>query len=213
MNIVISFDIGNTLLDVGGKNNIHDNLLRYMNKNRISNFILNYHCRLKKKSIDELCNQLSLDFDELYTLIKTSAKPSIYSDVFPVLENFRQKGIKLIIISNALSIIPDYIGDYGLTYYFELVLNSYDFGSLKPSKKMFLYAQEYFGNNYLYMHIGDNIYSDILGANNMNWISVMMDRNWEYEKERLDRKLIPNYVVHDLYGLERIVDFLQKEER
>lgn len=61
--------------------------------------------------------------------------------------------------------------------------------------------------------MGDNINSDVLGANNMNWVSVLMDRNREYEKGELNSKLIPDYVVHDLYGIEEIIDFLQCEER
>lgn len=154
MNIVISFDIGNTLLDLGETNNIYDNLLKYIAKKHISNFSLNYHCRLKKKSIDEVCNQLSLDNDELHALVKMSVRPSIYSDVLPVLKKLRQKGIKIITISNLLSIIPDQIGDCGLADYFELKLYSYDFASLKPSKKCFYMLRNILARiSYLFMWV------------------------------------------------------------
>ncbi len=133
--------------------------------------------------------------------------PFVYEDTFAVLDRLREE-YRLLLLTNGspdlqqtkLTITPE------LTPYFEQIVISGDFGNGKPDPAIFEHALSLMSlNKEEAIMVGDNLMTDILGANRVGMKSVWVNRE---EKERTE--VIPTYEIQNLGELHQLLDDLNK---
>jgi len=86
-------------------------------------------------------------------------------DVRPALGDLRQLGLKLVVVSNANGRLRHLFDRLSLTPYFDLVLDSHEWGVEKPDPRLFQIALEKSGSDAgSTAHIGDFFHIDVVGA-------------------------------------------------
>jgi len=128
-------------------------------------------------------------------------KPFVYEESFQVLDELKRK-YKLLLLTNGspdlqntkLTITPE------LVPYFDQIVISGAFGRGKPDPSIFLHALSLMGlEKDEVIMVGDNLMTDILGANRAGIKSVWINR---HNKER--NEVIPTYEIkhlEELYGI------------
>jgi len=128
-------------------------------------------------------------------------KPFVYEESFQVLDELKKK-YKLLLLTNGspdlqntkLTITPE------LVPYFDQIVISGAFGRGKPDPSIFLHALSLMGlEKDEVIMVGDNLMTDILGANRAGIKSVWINR---HNKER--NEVIPTYEIkhlEELYGI------------
>jgi putative hydrolase of the HAD superfamily len=86
-------------------------------------------------------------------------------DVKPALERLRALGLTLVVVSNANGRLRRLFDRVGLTPYFHVVLDSYEWGVEKPDARLFHIALEHAGASAsTTAHVGDLFHIDVAGA-------------------------------------------------
>jgi HAD superfamily hydrolase (TIGR01549 family) len=86
-------------------------------------------------------------------------------DVKPALAQFRALGLRLVVVSNANGRLRHLFDRVGLTQYFDVVLDSFEWGVEKPDPRLFGLALEQSGADRLTTaHVGDLFHIDVQGA-------------------------------------------------
>jgi putative hydrolase of the HAD superfamily len=115
-------------------------------------------------------------FDQVY---REFAKPGIWAlqeDTIPVLQNLKQRGIRLGIISNFDCRLYTILDLLGLTHFFEHILISTQVGADKPSRRIFDAAVGRFAvQPFQILHVGDEAVADGEGATNAGLQSLVID--------------------------------------
>ena len=132
-----------------------------------------------------------------------------YQDTIPVLQNLRQNGYKIGLITNAM--MPMWMRDvelrhYQLLDYFDVRLSSGDVGYIKPHPAIYheaLKQLEILPEQAIF--VGDRPAYDIAGANNAGMISVWM--NPPHLEEKLDG-IEPDFTITNLIELLPILEHL-----
>lgn len=134
--------------------------------------------------------------------------PFVYEETYKVLDTLKEN-YQLLLLTNGspdlqntkLTITPE------LAPYFEHVVISGDIGKGKPDPSMFEHALSLMSmqKDEIIM-VGDNLMTDILGANRVGIKSVWINR---HDKERND--IIPTYEIKHLEELFRIVEELSEK--
>lgn len=104
-------------------------------------------------------------FDFLYSHFATAKPWFVYPDVFPTLEYWQQRGIKLGIISNFDSRLYLVLAALGLEKFFTSITISTEVGAAKPNMQIFTTAlskHDCLAENA--WHIGDSFKEDYQGA-------------------------------------------------
>jgi len=101
-----------------------------------------------------------------------------FDDVIPCLENLKQKGYTLAVLSNWDHSLHRCIEAHGLTPYFDKVFASLEEGIEKPDAGFFNIALSYFnvGPTEVF-HIGDDVLDDLQGAQNLGIPAALIDRS------------------------------------
>jgi HAD superfamily hydrolase (TIGR01549 family) len=87
------------------------------------------------------------------------------ADVVPALQRFRAVGLTLVVVSNANGRLKHLFDRLGLTPYFDVVLDSYDWKVEKPDPRLFRIALEQSGADAASTaHVGDLFHIDVAGA-------------------------------------------------
>jgi HAD superfamily hydrolase (TIGR01549 family) len=87
------------------------------------------------------------------------------ADVPPTLEAFRRLGLKLVVVSNANGCLRRLFDRVGLTGYFDVVLDSHEWGVEKPDPRLFQLAIRHSGAfPETTAHVGDLFHIDVAGA-------------------------------------------------
>lgn len=132
----------------------------------------------------------------------------VYEETFAVLDKLKES-YKLLLLTNGspdlqntkLAITPE------LTPYFDHIVISGDFGKGKPDSSIFEYALTLLSmEKDEVIMVGDNLMTDILGANRAGIKSVWINR---HNKER--NEVVPTYEIKDLQELYLIFDELRKD--
>lgn len=90
--------------------------------------------------------------------------------------NFQKIGLKIIVISNSDGTVKKQLIRQGLEKYFDGIIDSYIVGVEKPNPAIFyLAAAKYNFNTKEALHIGDNYYTDIIGAQKAMMYSILLD--------------------------------------
>lgn len=158
---------------------------------------------LKAVGIDD--QEFGYELGERFPLERRNL-PFVYDDTFETLEALKGK-YKLLLLTNGspdlqntkLSITPE------LVPYFDQVVISGDFGRGKPDPALFEHALSLMSlSNDEAIMVGDNLLTDILGANRAGMKSVWINR---HNKERND--IIPTYEIKHLGELFQILEELK----
>jgi len=121
----------------------------------------------------------------------------LFDDVLPTLNALKEK-YSLIILSNGNS----YPKKCGLDNIFTQVIFSQDYGISKPDSRIFEIAMEKARcNNDQIIHIGDDLISDIMGAQRVGITSVWVNR----ENYPNQTPIIPDYEVNNLTQILEIL--------
>lgn len=134
--------------------------------------------------------------------------PFIYEETFKILDGLKGK-YQLLLLTNGspdlqktkLSITPE------LVSYFDQIIISGDFGRGKPDPAIFEHAlSRMFLSKEEAIMVGDNLMTDILGANRAGIKSVWINR---HQKER--NEVIPTFEIKHLDELFYILEELKKK--
>lgn len=89
----------------------------------------------------------------------------VADDVVPALAEFRRRGLKLVVVSNANGRLRYLFDRLDLTRWFDLALDSHEWGVEKPDPRLFHIALERSGAAAdRTVHVGDLYHVDIVGA-------------------------------------------------
>ncbi len=86
-------------------------------------------------------------------------------DVLPALEQFRARGLTLVVVSNANGRLRQLLDRLDLTRWFDVVLDSHEWGVEKPDPRLFQLALDQAGAEAdRTIHVGDLYHVDVVGA-------------------------------------------------
>ena len=88
-------------------------------------------------------------------------------DVVPALESLRTRGLRIVVVSNANGRLRHLFDRLDLSRWFDVVLDSHEWGVEKPDPRLFELALERSGaSRERTVHVGDLYHVDVLGARN-----------------------------------------------
>ena len=120
----------------------------------------------------------------------------LYEDTIETLRYFKERGYVNVILSNHIPELPDIVGKLGLSSYFLECVSSANVGYEKPNAKIYEYALEKYNNPKDVWMVGDNIFADVKGAENVGIKGVLV---------RSKREDDIKYYSNDLIGLREII--------
>ena len=114
----------------------------------------------------------------------------LFDDVLPALNQLKQKGFILGLISNVDSDITPLFDKLGLRQILQVVVTSQDTGYYKPQPEIFEQAARQAGvKAQESMYVGDQYQIDVLGANRAGMQGVLLDRNGYFKEATEDLKI------------------------
>ena len=143
--------------------------------------------------------------DEYWNFVYQRIKP--YPDVVPVLEFLKKKGYRLGIISDGLIDVQlNRIRALKLEKYFDIFTFSEEVGKNKPALEIFQLALRKANcSPSEAVMVGDNVKTDIAGANKIGMISIWIRRGIFKNVEPDSQLEAPNYTI---YTLNELIDIL-----
>jgi putative hydrolase of the HAD superfamily len=116
-------------------------------------------------------------FQELYELFARAECWRLFDDTVPVLNQLKEKGMRLAIISNWDHRLFSIVKQLRLSEYFEQVTASSAVGSAKPGKRIFETALAGMRISAAEgLHVGDSLEDDYHGASRAGLKAVLLDR-------------------------------------
>jgi HAD superfamily hydrolase (TIGR01509 family) len=98
------------------------------------------------------------------------------ANVVPALAALRDRGLRLVVVSNANGTLRAHMERLGLTSRFDHILDSQDEGVEKPDPRFFDVALARSGaRRETTIHVGDMYYVDVVGARNAGLRGVLLD--------------------------------------
>jgi HAD superfamily hydrolase (TIGR01509 family) len=96
--------------------------------------------------------------------------------VLPAIQALRERGLRIVVVSNANGTLRAHLDRLGLTARFDVVLDSADEGVEKPDPRFFEIALEKSGAaRDTTIHVGDLYYVDVVGARAAGLRGVLLD--------------------------------------
>ena len=131
-----------------------------------------------------LCRQLGIDADaeliarRVYDEFGCADRWRAYDDVRPALQRLSARGIRLGLISNWDGRLVGLMDGLGFSDLLDAVVSSADVGLHKPDPRIFELACERLGVAPSdAAHVGDHQYADIIGAEAVGMVPVLIDRH------------------------------------
>jgi putative hydrolase of the HAD superfamily len=124
-------------------------------------------------------NDFDRYFDLIYDVFRSKESWRVFEDVTDsgLLDQLKNKGVVLGVVSNWDSRLPEILENTGLASYFNFILASTVVGSAKPDAVIFREALKQAGvSPEQACHIGDEPATDIAGANKVGINSILIDR-------------------------------------
>ena len=123
---------------------------------------------------------------------------TLYSDTVPVLKKLKQRGLRLILISDAdADVLDEQLAGYDLHRFFDGFIISSNTRAYKPSEKVVMKALEYCREPLSgILFVGDTKV-DVMTARKMNVRSVLIYRHNEYKTEA-DYKISTHDEIFDI---------------
>ena len=176
----IVFDLYNTLVEIKESNHFFLNVYK-SSQNGFGITVSRYLQIVMKHELTELKSILPSEFSLLYNeklpnLEREIKSIILYKEVIHVLE-FLKNDYRIFLISNLASPYIEPVYNFKIDKYFEKMIFSCDCNLLKPEKNIFKKIEQITANksNEILM-IGDSFKSDILGAKNMGWSFLKVNR-------------------------------------
>ena len=134
-----------------------------------------------------------------------------YREVMGSIEKIKSLGYKLAIFSNGIAVKQyEKIVRMDLANLFDYIFISDEIKLNKPDFEFFEYCfkkMEVVANEVVY--IGDRLDSDIKPANDLGMVSILIHRGGKYDpnikKNKIERVTEPNYEIHSLNELVKII--------
>jgi HAD superfamily hydrolase (TIGR01549 family) len=102
----------------------------------------------------------------------------IADDVRPTLKSLRAKGYKIGLVTNRSKPVDQDVEELGLRPFFDFLLSAGEIDSWKPAPEIFEYALYLAESNAVETaYIGDNLYTDIIGAEKAGLFPILLDPN------------------------------------
>ena len=153
--------------------------LRLMNESEKFNFF----CEYEKLVLSGCDIHIDQNFaGEIWKVVREIPyEMKIFDDVLSNLQKLINLGYKILVISNMNISGSQLLQQFNLEKFVDFAVTSKDVGVEKPDSKIFEYALNIsnFSKNDAF-HIGDQIFSDISGAENAGITPVLMDRDRNY---------------------------------
>jgi len=125
----------------------------------------------------------ALGEDELVEILLESLRFGAYADAVPALERLRERGLRLVVVSNWDCSLPDALERAGLAPYIDGAVASAELGAAKPDPAPFRHALEVAGVGAdEAWHVGDQVEVDVAGARGAGIEPVLLDR-WNLRPE------------------------------
>ncbi len=133
--------------------------------------------------------------------------PTLYEDTFSVLDTLRDKGYRMIMLTNGspslqntkLKLTPE------LVPYFDHIVISGDFGIGKPDASIFEHVLNIANLDASdALMVGDNLMTDILGSSRVQMRNVWINR----DDATMDAEVAPTYEVKSLTELVTLIETL-----
>ena len=101
-----------------------------------------------------------------------------FNDVVPALEQLREAGYKVGVITNLRRDLGELCRQVGLSPYLDFMVSSEEVGMEKPHPPIFMAALKRVGAKpEEVVHVGDQLRSDVLGAQGVGMRAVLIDRS------------------------------------
>ena len=130
-----------------------------------------------------LCRKLGIDADaerlarRVYDEFGRPERWRLYDDVRPAFERLHARGVRVGLISNWDRRLRGLFDGLMMCDLVETVVSSADVGLHKPDPRIFELALERLGVSARYAaHVGDHLYADVLGAESVGMLPVLIDR-------------------------------------
>ena len=131
-----------------------------------------------------LCRKLGIDLDaeriarRVYDEFGDPGRWRAYSDVVPAFERLRDRGVRIGLISNWDKRLTGIFTGLGIGDMLDTVVSSAEVGLHKPDPRIFELALSRVGvSAQESVHVGDHHYADILGAEAVGMLPVLIDRH------------------------------------
>jgi putative hydrolase of the HAD superfamily len=119
-----------------------------------------------------------LDPDALLSAMLQSLEFSVFDDVRPSLRSFRDRGVRLIVVSNWDVSLTDVLRRVDLIRLLDGVVTSAAVGARKPAAAIFEHALDVAGADPGHaVHVGDGIVEDIEGAHAAGIEGILLRRD------------------------------------
>ncbi len=109
-----------------------------------------------------------------------SGEWELFDDSIYFLENMKEMGKKLVLVTNSTDSVYRIIRDTGIAQYFDAIVSSYELGVMKPHPKIFNHAMKSV-NGRNGVHIGDIYEIDYVGARRSFITPILLDRDNFYD--------------------------------
>jgi HAD superfamily hydrolase (TIGR01549 family) len=193
----IFLDLGGTLVDI--RPTYHEPIYYILLKNGYDVELKNVYRAVSKylgKSnlpavegnpvidVEEILKIMNMKVDpstmqELLSLKFSSSFYTLYHDTIPFLTFMKNKGYKIIVITNASKKVNEIIKNTGISEYLNGLVASYSFGKVKPDPEIFKEGIRIAGETGYY--VGDLFEVDYLGAAKAGLEPILLDRNGFYD--------------------------------
>ncbi len=166
---LVLFDLWDTLARL---NNLEDSTKKVIDSlgkeryERFFGFFVEWHTNTNSLDVfmERLSTELHLTIEEQALLKKYVAheETSLYDDTEKVLRELKERGKKLVLVSNSPPTTAEYLKELNIGFYFDAIILSFEVGVLKPTSEIFEIATKDFQipKEEMIM-IGDSLKSDI----------------------------------------------------
>ena len=135
---------------------------------------------IREVGIEKHVEQIAWELLQSGHYLFAANSATLYDDVVPTLQRFRDEGFKLAIVSNWDTPLDPLTERLGIAEYFDAIVASHDarVRSEKPDPHIFNYALAAVGVSAKeVVHVGDTYGADIVGAKSVGIRSILLDRD------------------------------------
>ena len=135
---------------------------------------------IRELGVQEHVEQIAWELLQSGHYLFAANSATLYDDVVPTLQRFRDKGFKLAIVSNWDTPLDPLTKRLGIAEYFDAIVASHDVRvrSEKPDSHIFNYALAAVGvSAEEVVHVGDTYEADIVGAQGVGIRPILLDRD------------------------------------
>ena len=135
---------------------------------------------IREVGIENHVEQIAWELLQFGHYLFAANSATLYDDVVPTLQRFRDEGFKLAIVSNWDTPLDPLTERLGIAGYFDAIVASHDarVRSEKPDPHIFNYALAAVGvSAEEAVHVGDTYEADIIGARDVGIRPILLDRD------------------------------------